>query len=273
MKRALLLTALLVFGCDKLLKKHDAGAEGGAATQGPATAATDTSQAAETGAPAASAIVDAGVAPLAANESDVKRLPSEEKIDEDATLEWAKADARAEPGTGKLVATLTKGTKAHFVARAGHSVLATFPDPTDASKTLLGWITENAFVAGTAPIAGAVLKHPDGGVIATARSAGVCAAGLTLLFGDDAFCGKTCKVDKDCTGGQVCGQQAKPITAAGMGAPVAVCSKQRAVAGATPDAGATGAPATTATSTTTTTAASPSVAPVNPFAAGRARHP
>jgi hypothetical protein len=212
--------------CDRFKKHHDAGADAATASAEDASASSAQADAARP-------------ASLAANERDIRRFDDEEKLEHDEyTVEWPAVDAKSEPATGLPVAKLAKGTKVTFQARKGHTILATFADPKDASKTLLGWIPEDAFVPGTAPPPVAVKVSKDGGVSPGTKTTGVCPVGLTLLFGDDAFCGKPCKVDKDCPAGLVCQGQAKPINAQGMGAPVPVCAKPKAVAVTKPDAGA-----------------------------------
>lgn len=223
---------LSLVACDKLKKKSaDAGT----------TASTSTA----TAEPSASAApspddggADSGAAVTAANEKDIKHFPDEEKAEaESYTVEWPTVDARTEPSTGKVVATLAKGTKATLQARKGRSVLVMFADAKDATKMLLGWVAEDAFVPGTAPPP--VVVHTGSG---PPKSTGVCSAGLTLLFDADAFCGKTCKVDKDCTGGLTCSGQAKPLSGQGLGAPVSVCSKAKKPTTTTTTATDAGAP-------------------------------
>ena len=253
--------ATLVSGCglmDKLKgNKGDAAPEAAPADTAEAAAPADDAGAAapeDSGAPAG---------PTFANDKDVKRFPDETALEPDVyAVEWPTVTPKTEPGAGAVVATVAKGTKCTLVARKGQTVLATFPDPKDAAKTLGGWFPESAFVAGTAPPPAAL--NLDGGV---KKVTGVCPAGLTLLIDADAFCGKTCKVDKDCASlgaNIVCAGQAKPITATGVGEPVSTCVKKSATATtAKPDAGAAPPPAadsgagTTPTTTTSGTAPPP----------------
>lgn len=244
-----LFVGLPVLGCGMFKKKTDAGVE---ASTVAGVEDSGTSSAPE----------DSGVAAFAANEKDIKHFPDEEKVSGDQyAVEWPSVVAHTEPGAGTVVATLTKGTKATLQARKGRTVLATFADPKDATRILLGWLAEDAFIPGTAPPP--VIVRTDGGA-PKAGATGVCGAGLTLLFDADAFCGKTCKVDKDCSAGLVCTGQAKPLTATGLGAPVAVCGKPKKPAPVLADAG------TPKPDAGTTAAADSGTAPTPGGDAGRA---
>jgi hypothetical protein len=224
MRLALVVLVLLTFGCDRFKKKTDAGV-----VETPIAAEEDTGT---TAAPEDSGV--AAAAP-AANEADIKHFPDEEKVTGDQyAVEWPTVLAHTEPGAGKEVATLAKGTKANLQARRGRTVLVTFADPKDAARTLIGWVAEDAFIPGTTPPP-AIVRSTTGAPKAAAT--GVCGAGLTLLFDADAFCGKTCKVDKDCSGGLVCSGTAKPLTATGLGAPVTICGKAKKPVVAAVDAG------------------------------------
>lgn len=201
-------------GCGLIDKLRGIGQD--AAPDGPLGAGEDAGSAQE---------ADSGAAaPSYSNEKDVKRFPDEEKLAaEEVATEWATATPRTEPGTGKAVASLPKGTQCTKVAQKGHSTLVGFADPKDATRTLLGWVSADAFVAGTTP---PPALNVGGGV----KKTGVCPAGLTLLVDGDAFCAKTCKVDKDCKSAGtafVCQGQARPVVADGLGAPVAICAKAR----------------------------------------------
>lgn len=209
-------------GCGLLQKLRGLGQEAGA--DGEVGVATETADA------ASAEQADSGAAPSYANEKAVKRFADEETVAaEESATEWPTTTLRTEPGTGSAVASLPKGTKCTKVAQRGHSALVSFADPKDAARTLLGWVSADAFVAGTTPPP-ATLNLGAGGA---KKTTGVCPAGLTLLVDGDAFCAKTCKVDKDCKSvgtGLLCQGRAKPIVADGLGAPVAICVKAKPIA-------------------------------------------
>lgn len=209
-------------GCGLLQKLRELGQEAGA--DGAAGGATETADA------ASAEEADSGTAaPSYANEKDVKRFADEDKVEaEESATEWPTTTPRTEPGTGSAVASLPKGTKCTKVAQRGHSVLVSFADPKHAARTLLGWVSADAFVAGTTPPP-ATLNLGAGGA---KKTTGVCPVGLTLLVDGDAFCAKRCKVDKDCKSvgtGLLCQGHAKPIMADGLGDPVAICAKAKPI--------------------------------------------
>lgn len=255
---AVLTLTLTLAGCDaikeKLGKKADSGSS--STTNTTTTSTTDD----DSGAAAADAAADAAPA---ANEKDIKRFPDEEAVTEAVSVQWPTVDAKTEPGTGKVVTALPKGTAANLVARNGKTVLATFNDPKDATKLLMGWIPEDAFTPGTSPPPVVVMTGAG-----TPKATGVCAAPLTLLFEADAFCGKVCKVDKDCTAPQTCSGSAKPLNAGGFGAPVTFCAKPKA---ATPTAVAADAgvkPADAGVTTARPDAGGTVLAPITTMRAG-----
>ena len=171
---------VLIAACDKFKKHPDAGADSSSS----ASTATDDSGATASTDDASSDAAPAG--PAAANEKDIKRFPDEEALVETVQVQWATVAARTEPGAGTVVATLPKGASVTVGARKGKSVLGIFQDPKDATKTLMGWIAEDAFTPGTSPPPVLTL-HTDGG--APPKPSGVCPAGLTLLFDQEPFCG------------------------------------------------------------------------------------
>jgi hypothetical protein len=212
-----------IAACDRFKKHPDAGANSSSSSSG---TSTDDSGATASADDASS---DAASAPAAANEKDVKRFPDEEVLVETVQVQWPTVVARTEPGAGNVVATLPKGASVTVGARKGKSVLGIFQDPKDATKTLMGWIAEDAFTPGTSPPPVLTL-HTDGGT--PPKPSGVCPAGLTLLFDQEPFCGKVCKANTDCTAPQVCASGPKLITASGtQGATVMAC--RRALANAT----------------------------------------
>jgi hypothetical protein len=228
------LVLLTLAGCDKIFKKKtDAGSS---TSTTPTTATTDDDSG---GTADLDASADAAAGPVAANEKDIKRFPDEEALVESVTVQWASVVARTEPSTGAIVATLTKGTAATVGARKGKSVLALFQDPKDATRSLGGWIAEDAFTPGTSPPP-VVTIHVDGGT--PAKPAGVCAAGLTLLFDSEPFCGKTCKVATDCVAPQICAPGPKLVSAGGViGAATNAC-RRPATASVSGDGGVVAVP-------------------------------
>jgi hypothetical protein len=84
--------------------------------------------------------------PAAKNSSRIARFPNDPKLGN--VKEKLKADhtyAREAPGTGALVAALTKDVEVTKVAQHEDYFLVTFADPKDASTTLMGWIPQSGF--------------------------------------------------------------------------------------------------------------------------------
>lgn len=194
---ALSLAAPALGGCS--LMHHGAAAGDGGAGDGAA----------------AVAVVDAGAPPPAtpANVNEVGRFPDEVSLnDAPAKILDPNIPARnAVPG-GALVATLRLGTAVTQVAKHESFILCVFPDPKNPGRNLEGWVAEQAFVAGPA-----------------VPSKGSCPPGQTrLVFDEQDFCGKICKSDGDCHGGQVCAGKGNLLPSgkgdAGPGAEVTTCT-------------------------------------------------
>ncbi len=175
---------------------------------------------------ATAAMLDAAPAgPEAANVDAIARFPDESAIDHQAaTLQWSANNARKAPPSGAIVATLPKGTNVVQLAAHDKYVLVTFDNPKNASERLMGWVIKDAFSAQQV----VVPKGP-------------CPAGLVQLLGDEVFCGKVCKVDTDCAGGQACsGSAQRFLHDAGAGEALKICTALGRPA--TSDAGVTPAP-------------------------------
>jgi hypothetical protein len=195
-----------VASCDLLKKKGaaDAGEE-------EAGAVTETVDAA----PAAP------VAPLAVNVDDIVRFPDETAMDNAAaTLRWS--TPREAPLSGKPVATLKSGTAVTRIAQRDKYFLVTFDDPKDATKKLMGWLHQDAFLA--APPVDAGLK------------ALTCTAPDVPLFSDNPFCGRACTKDEECPAGQACKGSAQKFANGKVGENTSVCTVFHPHP--TPDAGA-----------------------------------
>jgi hypothetical protein len=179
-------------------------------------------------------VIDAGPAPTMEpqpeNVNEVGRFPDEVSLnDTPAKVADANVSARnAVPG-GALVTTLKQGEPVTQLAKHGNFVLCSFADPKNPSKTLEGWVAEQAFVAGP-----------------TVPSKAPCPSGQTrLIFEDQDFCGRTCKADPDCTTGQVCTGKANLFANGKAGAETATCTIPLTPA-ATPTTSPTVASTTTA---------------------------
>jgi hypothetical protein len=155
--------------------------------------------------------VEAGATPPStpANVNQVGRFPDEVSLnDTQAKIADPSVSARnAVPG-GALVATLRLGTPVTQIVKHEGFVLCTFPDPKSAARTLEGWVAEQAFIPGP-----------------TVPSKASCPAGQTrLMFDEQDFCGKVCKSDGDCKGGQVCTGKASLFANGKLGADVSTCT-------------------------------------------------
>ena len=183
----LLVMVSVLVGCPK--KKGDAGD-----ASAEASAATDAAAAA---------------GPEAANADAVAHFPDEAAIDHQAaTLQWATNNARKSPPSGEVVAVLPKGTNVVQISSHDKYVLVTFDNPKNAGERLMGWVVKDAFNAQTF----IVPKGP-------------CPSGQTQLLADQIFCGKVCKVDTECPGGQACTGTAQLVLHdAGAGASVKNCT-------------------------------------------------
>ena len=154
---------------------------------------------------AAVVVVDAApAAPVAKNAADIARFPAGEKalVDDDQKTIDLFAQARTGPKQGPVVALVKAGTDPFKIAEFQESILITFPDPKDATVTLMGWVSKDAFIRNTTIF--------DAGVKDAAKDAAVDAAvpvtGLKCVAGQEAVdniaattvCRKKCTADKDC---------------------------------------------------------------------------
>jgi hypothetical protein len=174
-------------------------------------------------------VLDAGpVAPPAPdNVNQVGRFPDEVPIsDVEAKIADPNVSARnAVPG-GALVATLKIGTPVTQIAKHETFLLCTFADPKNPTRTLEGWVAEQAFVPGP-----------------TVPSKASCGAGQTRLTIDEQdFCGRVCKNDSDCQSGQVCQGKANLLASGKVGADVTTCTLPPPGAAPAPSSSAAPAP-------------------------------
>jgi hypothetical protein len=121
---------LLLAGCPKKDGDADAAAE----------AAAPDPDAAVVTAPA-----EAPVVPDAKNKADVARFQNEVAVTDDEARPAAFVSARTSPKSGAVVASLKPGTDIHKHAEYQDCFLVSFPDPKDASTTLMGWIEKSSF--------------------------------------------------------------------------------------------------------------------------------
>jgi hypothetical protein len=159
------------------------------------------------------AVIDASVAPPPTpdNVNQVGRFPDEVAIgDVAAKIADPNVSARnAVPG-GALVATLRLGTPVTQIAKHDTFILCVFPDPKSSTRTLEGWIAEQAFVPG--PTVPSKASCPVGQVR------------LIVTADDQDFCGRVCKNDSDCQSGQVCSGKANLFANGKPGADVDTCT-------------------------------------------------
>ncbi len=142
----LLAAMLLLGGCDKARSLISGGSEG-EATPSPEpeqpTAATDDGakeQAEEAAEPAE---------PKPVNEADVKRFDDEQAVPEDIKSGEVFAETSVlldAPEGGKVIATLTKGTKLEKSAEHGKHTLVIAPNPDKPNELLLGWLDRGALL-------------------------------------------------------------------------------------------------------------------------------
>lgn len=184
---------LLVAGCPKKDGDADAAAEAAA----PDPDATP----AEPSAPSAPPV------PEAKNKADVARFQNETAVADDDTRPANFVNARTSPKSGAVVAGLKPGTDIHKHAEYQDCFLVTFPDPKDASTTLMGWIEKSSFTyvapkdAGPKDAAVGDAAADAGTAKVDAGSAPKCAANealVTLAAAAAPMCKKKCKEDKDC---------------------------------------------------------------------------
>lgn len=95
----------------------------------------------------------ADAAPAFANAADVKRYADETPPDTTPTAKLTHDGmrARAEVPNGSIVATLKKDQEVTTIAEHGGFVLVSFPDPKDATSTLIGWTSKGGFSATPPP--------------------------------------------------------------------------------------------------------------------------
>lgn len=198
--QAFAIVALLALaaGCN-LLKKNDA-----------ADAEADAAAVAEADAAAAPAETPAA-APAAVNENDIARFPDETRLENVAATLARSYSVREVPVSGKVVATLAKGTDVTQISQRGAYFLVTFADAKDAT-TKMGWLHSDAFAAVAAVDAG--IKPLT------------CAAGEIALFADTPFCGKVCATDAECGANMACKGSANKLVNGKAGDAVTVCTVQ-----------------------------------------------
>src|SRR5262245_22565050 len=140
-------------------------------------------EAAADAAPEAAPVVSAAPPALApvANEAEVARFGTEEKLNNVPEDIDRPANVRASPPNGNLILTLPKGTKVEQIAKKDRFFLIVFNDPKDQNKRLMGWVIDDVFK--DAPPPPKILT---------------CTAPAVLLQGDIKFCGKICKADNEC---------------------------------------------------------------------------
>lgn len=204
-----ILPAALLLGCPK---------KGGDAAD--ATADVEVVEA------AASADATAAAAPTAKNAGDVARFPGETKIDSEKVKTTIAVVARTAARSGNAVATLKVGSEVTKLAEHNDAVLITFADPKDATSTLMGWVTKDAFVE--PKDAGVKDASVDSGVkdagVDAGKAALKCAAGqeaVILGAGHEPVCKKKCTKNTDCKGGAV-GACATAASASGKATQVCV---------------------------------------------------
>jgi hypothetical protein len=184
---------LLVAGCPK---------KGGDATDGAAEAAVDPDAAAANTPPP-----NAPPVPEAKNKADVARFQNETAVADDEAKPATFVSARTSPKGGSVVASLKPGTDIHKHAEYQDCFLVTFPDPKDASTTLMGWIEKSSFTyvapkdAGPKDAAAGDAAVDAGAPAPVDAGPPKCAATDSLVIlsaGAAPVCKKKCKEDKDC---------------------------------------------------------------------------
>lgn len=171
---------------------------------------TDDADAGDAEVEAAAAVVDAApaapAAPVAKNAADIARFPAGEKalVDDDQKTIDLFAQARTGPKQGPVVALVKAGTDPFKIAEFQESVLITFPDPKDATVTLMGWVSKDAFIRNTTIVDAGLkdaAKDATAAVDAAVPATGLkCAAGQEAVdnIGASTVCRKKCTADKDC---------------------------------------------------------------------------
>jgi hypothetical protein len=182
--------AVVLTGCPKKPGGADAGADAG-----PASSA---SAAVEAAAPAAA---------IGSNDADVTKYPDQNPDNQDAMNTRVTAVARTEASTtgGKLVATLKPGTATTRIADHEGFNLVVFPDPSDATKQLEGWVSHVDFAAEVVPHGGVTptptpttpVPAATGYVCVKQNPPGKCAAGFSVF---QAVCRVPCSSAEQCKG-------------------------------------------------------------------------
>jgi hypothetical protein len=156
---------------------------------------------------AAAAVVDAApAAPVAKNVNDVARFPAEKPLtDDDQKTVDLFTSVKTGCRSGAQVALMKAGTDPFKIAEFQDCMLVTFPDPKDATVTLMGWIPKEAFTRVTIVDAGSKDSGKDATVDAAVDAAVAagplkCPAGQEAIvnIGRDPLCRKKCTTDKDC---------------------------------------------------------------------------
>lgn len=164
---------------------------------------------------AVAAPVEAAAAPAtASNDGDVTKYPGQ-NADTDTLTARLNASARTEASAtgGKLVATVKAGTQVHRLADHEGYNLVTFPDPSDGTKLLEGWVAHTAFGStNVLHLDGGMVFGDGGGAVIVSDAAappaqrttpldvkksatGTCPGGYASC---GAMCRATCKTDPDC---------------------------------------------------------------------------
>jgi hypothetical protein len=151
---------------------------------------------------AAAVVVDAApAAPVAKNVNDVARFPAEKPLTDD-TQKTIDLFTSVKTGckSGAQVALMKAGTDPFKIAEFQDCMLVTFPDPKDATVTLMGWIPKDAFTRVTPFDAGVKDAAVDANVADAAPAAFKCPAGQEAIvnLGTATSCRKKCATDKDC---------------------------------------------------------------------------
>jgi hypothetical protein len=139
---------------------------------------------------------------VGANDADVTKYPDQNADNQDALTTRMTANARTEASNtgGKLVATIKAGTAVTRLADHEGYDLVVFPDPSDSTRQLEGWVSQNDF--GAVPHGSVVVTTTDGGAPkqrTTPLDIKKPAAGCPGGYGScGAMCRATCKVDADC---------------------------------------------------------------------------
>jgi hypothetical protein len=142
---------------------------------------------------AATAVADAGPAPLAANEAAVTRYPDETQVNHVATTtKWTASNVRTQAGqgAGELVSVIKAGTDVEKIAERQGYFLVVFNDPSDATRKDMGWVSQAVFTP--EPSHKHVAVHCTGGQAAI------------LLQGGEETCVTPCTQDSNCAKNTVC---------------------------------------------------------------------